>query len=151
MAMRDLVHRLKAAQSLASTAVTSGNATTNGNGVATAGFESVTGLLRISARTDGTYTPKFQISADATNWYDLDAAGYAGGALPTAQNAVGDYLFGLIEPRSAAAITAGVDPLAALANVRICVTQASGTSGATFQADVLLSHPRHADVQTAQV
>ena len=151
MAMRDLVHRLKAAQSVASTTVTSGNAATNGNGVVTTGYESVTGLLRISTRTDGTYTPKFQISADATNWYDVDAVGYAGGALPTAQNAVGDYLFGLIEPRSAAAITAGVDPLAALKNVRIVVTQASDTSGATFQADVLLGHPRHADVQTSQV
>jgi hypothetical protein len=149
--VRDLVHRLKAAQSIASTAVTSGNTATNGNGVATAGFDSVTGLLRLSARTDGTYTPKFQISADGTNWYDLDAAGYAGGAVPGAANAVGDTLFGMIEPRSAAAITAGVDPTVAQANVRIVVTQASGTTGATFQADVLLSHPRHADVQTTQI
>lgn len=151
MAMRDLVHKLVSKQSLASTAVTNANTTTNGNGVVTTGFESVTGQLRISARTDGTYAPKFQISADGTNWYDLDAAGYQGGALPTAQNAVGNYLFGMREPLSAAAITAGVDPLAALKNIRICVTQASGTSGATFQADVLLSHPRHADVQTSQI
>jgi len=151
MAMRDLVHRLAASQSIVSTAVTNGNAATNGNTVTTTGYESVTGLLRISARTDGTYTPKFQLSADGSNWYDVDAVGYAGGAAPSSQNAVGDYLFGLIEPRSAAAITAGVDPLAALKNVRIVVTQASGTTGATFQADVLLSHPRHADVQTSQV
>src|SRR5690348_11346387 len=107
MALRDLVHRLAAKQSLASTAVTSGNTTTNGNGVATFGYESVTGLLRISARTDGTYTPKFQLSADGSNWYDLDAAGYQGGAAPTAQNAVGDYLFGIAQPLSAAAVTAG--------------------------------------------
>ncbi len=150
--MYDLVHKLAAKQSIVSTAVTNGNTATNGNGVTTTGYESITGLLRISARTDGTYTPKFQISADSgSNWYDLDAVGYCGGAAPTAQNAVGDYLFGMAEPRSAAALAAGVDPLAARVDVRIVVTQASGTSGATFQADVLLGHPRHADVQTSQV
>lgn len=149
--MFDLLHRLAAAQSIVSTAVTNGNAATNGNTVTTTGYESVTGLLRISARTDGTYTPKFQLSADGSNWYDLDAAGYIGGAAPSSQNAVGDYLIGIKEPLSAAAITASVDPNAAIKNVRIVVTQASGTTGGTFQADVLLSHPRHSDPQTTQV
>lgn len=149
--MYDLVHKLKAVQSIVSTAVTNGNTATNGNTVTTTGYESVTGLLRISALTDGTYTPKFQLTADGANWYDLDASAYIGGAAPTAQNAVGDFLFGIAEPKSATALTASVDPLAALKRVRIVVTQASGTTGGTFQADVLLGHPRHADVQTSQV
>jgi hypothetical protein len=141
--MRDLKSTLTIQQSTASQAVSSGNTTTNGSAVNIAGYEGIAGLMRISARTDGTYTPKFQVSPDSgSNWYDLDAAGYAGGAAPGAANAVGDTLFGIAQLVSAALVTAGKDP-SLINQVRVAVTQAGGTTGATFQTDVILGFPRH--------
>lgn len=143
--MWDLVHRLSIVQSSASVAVTNGNTTTNGSGVAIEGYESLSALMRISARTDGTYTPKIQLSADNTTFYDLDAAAYIGGAAPGAANAVGDTLIGVAQISSAAAVAAGVANTA-LIYARVCVTQAGGTTGATFQTDLILGHPRHSGV-----
>jgi len=143
--MWDLVHRLSVVQSTASAAVTSGNTTTNGTGVSIAGYESICALLRLSARTDGTYTPKIQLSADNVTFYDMDAAAYIGGATPGSVNAVGDTLFGVAQVSSAAANAAGVANKALIYG-RVCVTQAGGTTGATFQTDFILGHARHSGV-----
>lgn len=143
--MWDLIHRLSVVQSTASATVTTGNTATNGTGVSIAGYESISALLRISARTDGTYTPKIQLSADNATFYDLDAAAYIGGAAPGAVNAVGDTLIGVAQVSSAAANAAGVANTA-LIFARVVVTQAGGTSGATFQTDMILGHPRHSGV-----
>lgn len=140
--MWDLVHRLTFIQSTASASPTSGNTATNGTGASIAGYESVSAQMRISARTDGTYTPKIQVSADNATYYDLDAASYIGGAAPGAQNAVGTTLFGILMLTSAAANAAGVANTA-LIYARVVVTQAGGTTGATFQTDLILGHPRH--------
>ena len=142
--MFDLKNRLVSKQSTTSASPSSGNTATNGNDVVFTGYESITLLLRISARTDGTYTPKIQVSADGSNYYDLDADSYIGGAVPGAQNAVGDFLFGVAQIKSAAAVSAGVTDMTTITHVRSVVTQASGTTGATFQTSFLLSHARHA-------
>lgn len=148
--MRDLVHRLSVNQSIRSTAVTNGNTATNGTGVSILGYESVTGVMRLSAYTDGNYTPSLQVSADNVNFYALDATGYIGGAAPGAVASLaaapaGDTVFGILQLTSVAANTAGVANTA-LIYARVVVTQAGGTSGATFQADIILGFPRHSGV-----
>jgi hypothetical protein len=144
--VRDLVNRVAIKQSLATASPSNGNTATNGADVVVTGYESISGILRIASRTDGTYTPKFQVSADGTNYYDLDASAYVGGVAPGAQNAVGSFLFGIAQMSSAAAVTAGVTDITTLSHVRIVVTQAAGTTGATISADVLLAYPRHSGV-----
>jgi hypothetical protein len=145
--MRDLVDRIAIAQSTATASPSSGNTDTNGTGISIVGWESITGLLRLAARTDGTYTPRFQVSnAVGGTYYDLDAAAYLGGVAPGAQNAVGDTLFGIREITSAAAVAGGITDYTTLTFVRIVVKQASGTTGATFGTDVILAFPRHSGV-----
>ena len=144
--MFDLVHRLSIVQSTPSQAVTNGNTVTNGAGSSIVGYESLSALMRISSRTDGTYTPKIQLSADNVTFYDADAASYIGGAAPGSQNAVGDTLIGLQFIASAAAVAGGVASPTSLIFARVAVTQAGGTTGATFQTDLILGHPRHSGV-----
>jgi len=142
--MRDLVDRVAISQSLATASPSNGNTATNGVGVSIVGYESVTGIMRIASRTDGTYTPKFQVSnASGGTYYDLDAAAYIGGVAPGAQNAVGTFIFGIREMSSAAAVTGGITDYTTLTFVRIVITQAAGTTGATISGDVLLAFPRH--------
>lgn len=138
--MRDVQHVLTVSQTIATASPTSGNTATNGSLVNPTGYEGLALLLHIGSRTDGTYTPKIQVTANAgSNWYDLDAAAYVGGAAPGAQNAVGDTLIGVLYLASASNIS---DPTT-INGVRGVVTQASGTSGATFNADFILAYPRH--------
>lgn len=133
MATRDEVHRISIVNSLAQTPLTNGNAATNGVSVDTQGYEGVTLIARVGARTDGTYTFKIQDSPDNATWTDLPANQVIGGVNGT----------GALGAANSIAL------LGVSGNnrwVRAVETQAGGTTGATVWADFLLSHPRHSGV-----
>lgn len=142
MPSRDLAHSISVQPGIPTTAVTSGNtATTQSAGTDTFGYESVTLAVLITARTDGTYTPKVQDCATSGGSYaDLDPSEYMGGAVPGALNATGTFLYGLKDGQAGTAPNTnnGVQRF-----VKAVVTQAGGTSGATFAAVWILGHPHH--------
>lgn len=142
--MRDLQHRLTTGLSIGPATVTT---TTNGVGVDSLGFESITLLAQVAAigGTSPTYTPKIQVSADNVTFYDLDAAGYVGGAAPGAITANGTSLYGIAQLVSAAANAAGVANTS-LRYVRAVMTVGGTTPTAGLAVAVVLGYPRHSGV-----
>lgn len=139
MATRDLFHSVNAGISLAGQAVST-NTTLNGTGVDTYGYESVTMLFGVGARTDGSYAFKAQDSADNSSFADLDNTDYMAGAPPAAVTVAGMLLVGLKDTAAQAPTTPGQ----LRRYIRGVVVSTSVTTGATgVSATVLLGHPRH--------
>jgi hypothetical protein len=67
---------LNNARSIAIAAKTNGTA--NGTGVDTAGYESITVVLEVGTRTDGTHAAKVQDSSDNSTFADVVAAELVG-------------------------------------------------------------------------
>lgn len=133
--MRDLQHRVSLVSSLAPATMT---ASSNGTSVDTLGYESVTMLIHAGAMTgtNPSYTPKMQTSLDgSTNWLDLDASCYIGGAAPAAMTAAGVLVQGIQSPTGAGQ--------GMLRFVRVVETVTGTTPSASVVGDVLLAYPRH--------
>lgn len=136
MASRDLLHRIKSVISVTPAALASG--ATNGAGVDTTGFESVT-LEAVSGAQGGTspvLTFKLQDSPDNTTWTDVAA----GSVLGAAANLI----------TVAATSTGTLGYLGSQRYVRAVANLAGTTPTATAGATIILSHARHNDPQTAQ-
>lgn len=135
---RDLQHRLNPQPSILPGTVT---ATTNGASVDTLGYDSFSLLVQLAAigGTAPSYAFKLQTSADgSTNWLDLDASAYIGGAAPAALTANGQLFIGV-----QSATGAGQSPLRYL---RAVVTVTGTTPTAALFAEIILGYPRHSGV-----
>jgi hypothetical protein len=69
--MQDLKSYIKPVLALASSNIAS-NTTTAGNVITTQGFSSLTFIINVNARTDGTITPLIQHSDDGVSFADVD-------------------------------------------------------------------------------
>lgn len=131
MPSRDLQHSIAAVNAIPSTAVTNANGTTTAaTGIDTQGWESVTALLNVTAYTDGSYSLFITDCATLAGTYSagLTATQYIGQAVPAAVTAAGVVVQGIQDCQR---------------YIKPAVTQAGGTSGATFYVLVILGHPRH--------
>ncbi len=132
MPSRSLSPRLSGIPGVPPTTVTNGNTTTSqSTGTDTSAYmnESITLMSYLSARTDGTYTPKVtECDTLGGSYTDLAAADYVGGAVPAAQNAVGIAFVGIRNCKR---------------YIKANMTQASGTSGGSFTIPIIFGHPRH--------
>lgn len=111
------------------TATISSSTTTNGNIIDTQGYNSLTFLLNVGARTDGTYTPLIRHGddsglSDAADVDDSDLVGTEAGAVISAANTV--KKIGYVGTKR---------------YVRLSVVSTSVTSGATVGATAILSRP----------
>jgi len=133
MAKQDLYNNVKVIRAIDYTAVTSGNTTTAGDVIDTAGFESVTFVFEMHGQTDGTYTPIIE---------DADES-----AFNVTNAAVADAF--LLGTEAGAAFTdnasdndvSKVGYIGKKRYVRASVVQAGGTSGGNFSAVCILGHP----------
>jgi hypothetical protein len=133
---REMESNIKAQVALAPQAITS-DATTNGEWIDTAGYDSLTFLLATGALTDGDYTPVIE-EADAADYSDAAAVADAG----------------LTKTEASAAFTADGDDKAtskigyigSKRYVRLSVVSTGTTSGALIGALAVLGHPSHAPI-----
>lgn len=132
MAMRDVAHRLKVVQSVATAPHT---ATVTGSTVDLAqgsGYEAAAFEVDFGAYTDGTHTITFQDSADGTNWNTLangsglDVATPAAISSNASQNSV--VLYGYYGGNR---------------YIRAISTVAGATTGAVYGINVILGFPHH--------
>lgn len=130
MAMRDIAHRIKMVQSIATAAHT---AAVNGASVDLAqgsGYEAAAFYIDFGAWTDGTHTFTFQDSADNATWNTL--------AVPSIQNAApavstngsqnSDFISGYYGGNR---------------YLRVITTVTGQTTGAVYGAGVVLGFPHH--------
>lgn len=105
------------------------NGTSNGTGVDTAGYESITCVFDVGTRTDGTHAAKIQDSADNSSFADV-AAGFQ----------VGTF---------AADVTSNTDQsvvyLGEKRYVRAVLTTSGATTGAVVGAKFVLGHKMQND------
>jgi hypothetical protein len=111
------------------TAAITSNTTTNGVIIDTQGYNSLTYLLNVGARTDGTFTPSIQHG---------DAANLSDAATVTADDLVGTYAGAAI---SAAQTVKKIGYVGNKRYVRLQVVSTSVSSGATVGATALLGEP----------
>jgi ribosomal protein S2 len=107
----------------------SGNGTTNGASIDTQGYEGVTFILGLSARTDGTYTPNIQDSDNGTDWADVSADMFTVTEATTAVAAANaPKMIGVVQTRRYA---------------RMQVVASAVTTGGTALGYALLESARH--------
>lgn len=128
MAQFDQSSSMQVAVALNTAAITS-NTTTSGNIIDTQGYNALTFVLNVGARTDGTFTPSIEHG---------DASDLSDAAAPAADDLVGTYA-------GAVANTAQtVKRIGYVGNkryVRFKVVSTSVTSGATVGAVAVLGRP----------
>ena len=128
MAQFDTASTLDPRVGLNTAAITS-NTTTNGVIIDTQGYNSLTFLLNVGARTDGTYTPTIQ-HGDAANLSDATTVG--------ADDLIGTFAGAAI---SAANTVRKIGYVGNRRYVRLGVVSTTVTSGATVGATAVLGEP----------
>lgn len=123
MSTYDNASLLKFAKALNIQAITS-NSTVAGNSIDTKGFESLTFLYEVGARTDGTFTVLIQDSDDDSTFADV----------------VDNFLIGTESAINTANTIKKIGYVGKKRYVKLSIIASAVTSGATVGATAILSH-----------